>query len=299
MCGHWATVRWQRERLAALPPVLYKGITFTMPDVLWQLFRENRVLADALPALATGAIQAWILAKYGLRTGGVAILHTFNGQLKFNSHVHTLVTAGGWQVSSGSWVRSVYYDQGTLTRLWRKAVLELLRASLRSGVLTSEMTPDEVETMLVQQERWWSVRIQSFDSMEHFLQYGGRYARRPPIAQRRITYIGRKTIQFWAKDKMSGKIVGIRCSLEEFIDRWRQHIPKRYQHSVRYFGLFAPRAVNHVFDAIFAAIGQKRQPKPAPLLWADSLKQMTGRDPLVDSNGQRMIWVGRLEPQAS
>jgi hypothetical protein len=299
VCGYWATVRWLRERLAALPPVSYKGITFTVPDVLWPLFRENRVLADALPALAAGAIQAWILAKHGLRPGVVAILHTFNGELKFKSHVHTMVTAGGWRISSNSWVRSVYYDQGMLTRLWRKAVLELLRAALRCGALRSEMTAAEIEAMLVQQERWWSVKIQSFDSVEHFLEYGGRYARRPPIAQRRITYIGKRAVQFWAKDKISGKIVGIHCSLEEFIDRWRQHILKRYQHAVRYFGLFAPRTASLIFDAIFAAIGHKRLPKPTPPRWADSLMQMSGRDPLLDSTGRRMVWVGRLAPQGS
>jgi hypothetical protein len=119
-CGYWATVKWPRERLAALPPVLYKGITLNMPDVLWDVFRKNRVLAEALAALAAGAINALIQAKHGLRTGVVAILHTFNGQLKFNSHVHTMVTAGGWRVSSGSWVSRVYYDCGILTRLWRK-----------------------------------------------------------------------------------------------------------------------------------------------------------------------------------
>ena len=92
-----------------------------MPDVLWHVFRQNRVLADALPVLAAGAINALITARYGLRTGIIAFLHTFNGQLEFNSHVHTMVTAGGWQASSRSWVRSVYYDCSLLTRLWRNA----------------------------------------------------------------------------------------------------------------------------------------------------------------------------------
>src|SRR5262249_27401588 len=40
-CGHRATIQWQRERWAALPDVPYKGITFTMPDVLWQIFLAN------------------------------------------------------------------------------------------------------------------------------------------------------------------------------------------------------------------------------------------------------------------
>jgi hypothetical protein len=270
-----------------------------MPDVLWRVFRQNRALADALPVLAADAIKALITAKHGLRIGIIAFLHTFNGRLEFNSHVHTMVTAGGWRASSGSWVRSVYYDCNILTRLWRSPVLELLRTALHSGVLTTAMTANEMEAMLAKQERWWSVKIKSIDSIEHFFQYSGRYARRPVIAQRRITYIDERVVQFWAKDKLSRKIVQTRCSLEEFIDRWAQHILKRYQHAVRYFGLFAPRAVRQMFDVIFTAIGHKRRPRPTPPRWADSRKQLSGRDPLLDSTGQRMHWVRHLEPQVA
>jgi len=255
------------------------------------------VLADALPVLAANAIESFASAKHGLRTGVIAFLHTFNGELKFNSHVHTMAPAGGWQISSGSWVQSVFYRRDILMHLWRSAVLNLLRTALRQGKLTTEMTIDEMEAMLTKQERWWSVKIQSLDSVEHFFQYGGRYARRPVIAQRRITHIDDQTVQFWAKDKRLGEIVPIRHTLEEFIDLWTQHIPKRYRHSVRYFGLFAPRAINQMFNRIFAAIGSKRQPRPTPSRWAESRKQMTGRDPLLDSTGQRMHWARHLEPQ--
>ena len=298
-CGYWATKRWIPERVAALPRVEYIGITFTMPDVLWRVFHKNRALADALPILAADAIKALITAKHGLRTGIIAFLHTFNGRLEFNSHVHTMVTAGGWKTLSGCWVPSVYYPREILMRLWRGAVLELLRAALRSGILTTEMGVDETEAMLVKQERWWSVNIKSLDSIEHFFQYSGRYARRPVIAQRRITHIDEQTVQFWAKDKRSGEMVQIRRTLEEFIDLWSQHILKRYKHAVRYFGLFAPRAMNKMFELIFAAIGHKRRPRPTPPRWADSRKQMSGQDPLVDRTGQRMNWVRRLAPQTS
>jgi hypothetical protein len=296
-CGYWATKRWIPERVAALPPVPYKGITFSMPDVLWRVFSQNRVLADALPVLAANAIESLIMAKHGLRTGVIAFLHTFNGELKFNSHVHTMATAGGWRISSGSWVPSVYYHPDILMRLWRDAVLNLLRTALRAGRLRTTMTVDEMEAMLIEQKRWWSVKIQSLDSVEHFFQYGGRYARRPVIAQRRITEIDERTVEFSAKDKYSRKIVQIRCSLENLVDLWAQHILKHYKHAVRYFGLFAPRSVNRMFDRIFSSIGCKRRPHPAPPHWAESLKQMTGRDPLLDSTGQQMRWVRHLKPQ--
>jgi hypothetical protein len=296
-CGYWATKRWIPERVAALPPVPYKGITFSMPDVLWRVFSQNRVLADALPVLAANAIESLVSAKHGVRTGVIAFLHTFNGKLEFNSHVHTMATAGGWRISSGSWVRSVYYHPDILMRLWRDAVLDLLRTALRARRLRTTMTVDEMEAMLIEQKRWWSVKIQSLDSVEHFFQYGGRYARRPVIAQRRITDIDKQTVSFSAKDKYSRKMVQIRCSLENLIDLWAQHILKRYKHAVRYFGLFAPRSVNRMFDRIFSSIGGKRQPRPARPRWAESLSQMTGRDPLLDCTGQQMHWARRLKPQ--
>lgn len=107
-CGYRANVQWLRERWAALPDALYKGITFTMPNQLWPLFRDNPPLAKALSALAADLIQARVSANCGLRVGVIAILHTFNGKLEFNSHVHAMVTGGGLHGSSDIWVSRVY-----------------------------------------------------------------------------------------------------------------------------------------------------------------------------------------------
>lgn len=112
-----------------------------------------------------------------------------------------MVTAGGLE-TSGRWRSSVYFDVDALTRYWRKGVIRLLRASLRSGTLGTNLSAEQVEaTLRTQENRWWSVKLQSLGSKEHFLRYAGRYARRPPIAQRRITAISTEEIQFWANDK--------------------------------------------------------------------------------------------------
>jgi Transposase zinc-binding domain len=79
-CGYRANIQWLRERWAALPDEIYKGITFTMPDVLWPVFHDNPPLVKALSPLAAKVVQARMGAKYGLRVGVIAILHTFNGQ---------------------------------------------------------------------------------------------------------------------------------------------------------------------------------------------------------------------------
>src|SRR4051794_10814786 len=43
-CGYRSNVDWLRERWAALPDAPYKGITFTMPDILWPFFCDNPAL---------------------------------------------------------------------------------------------------------------------------------------------------------------------------------------------------------------------------------------------------------------
>jgi Putative transposase/Transposase zinc-binding domain len=299
-CSSWgyrASEQWRRERRAALPDIIYSGITFTMPDVLWGLFRDNRHLAKALAALAAGVIKTRVKARYGLEIGVMAILHTFNGKLEFNSHVHTMITGGG--LSGNTWVSSVYHDQDRLMKAWRRAVIELLRAALRAGQLHTNMAIDQVEVLLTHEEkRWWSIKIQSFKSKEHFLEYAGRYVRRPPIAQHRITDINERRVRFWYKDKKLHHRIHVDCSPEEFVDRWAQHIPERYQHAVRSFGLFSPRAFSKTSAAIFAMLGQKRRSRPKPRRWADSLKQDFGCDPLLDTTGKRMKWVRRLAPTA-
>ena len=298
--GYRATVQWQRGWWAALPEALYKGITFTMPKELWPLFHDNPLLAKALPVLAAKVIQTRASARHGLRVGVIAVPHTFNGKLEFNSHVHTMVTGGGLYGCSGSWVSRIYYEQDPLMEAWRRAVIALLRAGLRADQLCTEMTVEQMDELLTEQEnRWWSIKIQSFKSKEHFLRYAGRYVRRPPIAQRRITYVGGRTVTFWYKDKKLRRLVFVQCSLEEFIDRWAQHVPERHQHAVRSFGLFGPRTLSQTSAAIFAILGQERRSRPKPRPWADSVKRDFGHDPLLDENGQRMKWARRIPPKVS
>jgi hypothetical protein len=252
-----------------------------------------------LPPLAAQIIQAQVGAKYGLRVGVIAILHTFNGKLEFNAHVHTMVTGGGYG-SGDTWVPRVYYKHGMLMEAWRKAVTGILRAALQAEQLCLTLTVGQMETLLTEQgKRPWIIKIQSFKYKTPFLQYAGRYVKRPVIAQRRITFIGDRTVKFWFKDKKLRRRVEVECSQEEFIDRWAQHIPERYQHLVRTFGLFAPRMLGQTSAAIFAILGQEQRPRPRPRPWADSIKRDFGHDPLLHHTGQRMKWVRRLPPKDS
>ena len=300
VCGHWATIQWQRERWCALPEGPYKGITFTMPDTLWPLFAANPHLTRELPRIATSATTIYGKVYKGLDVGVMPILHTFNGKLEFNSHVHALVFAKDLQEPSQSRDARSFFRKDLIMQSWKKFVIALLRSVLRAGRLVSTLPKGELEHLLRREEcRWWNVHIQCFKGKEHFLRYAGRYARRPPIANRRIQSVSNGLVSFWYTDKRLKRRQIVVCTVAEFIDRWAQHIPKRYRHAVRHCGIFASRRWNRVAEAAFLLSGQIRRPRPKRLPWNLSVRRLSGRDPLIDNKGCRMRFVKHLSPVAA
>jgi hypothetical protein len=185
-------------------------------------------------------------------------------------------------------------DKGKLMRTWRFAVITYLRAALEAKVLTSDLSTWKLRTCLKKQfERWWSIDIDQFASKEHFLRYR-RYVRRPPIAQYRFTKITDREVRFWTKDKIQKRRVNISCTPEEFVATLAEHVPDRYRHAIRYFGLLAPRSKART---VFALLGQQKRSRPRRLSWAFSRRRDFGVDPLIDRRDQPMRWVGRLKPR--
>lgn len=285
------------EQWSALPDIPYTGIGLTMPNVLWPIFKENRHLLHDLPALAAAVIQQWVKAKYGARVLILVVPHSFGRHLNFNAHLHVIVSAGGLKDAGARWIGQLHFDRNKLMRLWRYAVIMYLRAVLKAGLLASKATCEELKSLLkTQYERWWNVYVDPIKSKWHFLRYIARYVRRPPIAQHRFTTIDGREVRFWTKDLKTKRTATTKYSLEEFIDTLSAHVPDRYKHAMRRFGLLAPRAQSTTSAAMFALLGQEKRARPQRLNWRNSLWKYFGVDPLVDSQGQSMLWVRRLRP---
>ena len=144
--------------------------------------------------------------------------------------------------------------------------------------------------------RWWNINIDRSMSKSQFLRYAGRYVRRPPIAQHRFVEITDGTVRFWTKDLKLKRRVITEYSLGKFVAALAEHIPDRYRHAIRYFGLLAPRSKNQTSAAAFVLLGQQKRPRPRRLGWAGSLQNCFGVNPLIDNSGHPMCWVRRLGP---
>jgi hypothetical protein len=268
-----------------------------MPDVLWPLFRENRHLLHDLPVLGAAVLQRAMGRQHAVRRIIIVIPHTFGRHLNFNCHLHMLVSEGGLREDGAGWADGCRLDRQVLMRMWRFAVVALLRAAARKGVLRTTMSPAHLDELFaVQSERWWNTHIKGFRGKTQFLAYAGRYARRPPIAQHRFRMFDRQEIRFVTKDTRAKRIVETVYTPDAFLRALADHIPDRYRHGVRYFGLWSPRVKGRTHDTIFAFLRQPRRPKPARDRWAPSLLKCFGVDPLVDQHGHRMHWARRLPP---
>ena len=188
-------------------------------------------------------------------------------------------------------------DRKALMPMWRYAVITLLREAARAGVLDTDMSRSELLRLLTAQyERWWNIDVKRFKSKKQFLGYAGRYARRPPIAQHRFRTITRQEVRFVTRDTRTKRTVETTYTPAEFLATLADHVPDRYRHNVRYFGLLAPRVKCQTHDAVFALLGQERLGKPGRLRWATSMQKCFGVDPLVDRDGRRMRWARRVPP---
>jgi Putative transposase len=154
-----------------------------------------------------------------------------------------------------------------------------------------------LENVLTRQgKRPWNIHIKRFSSKWHFLRYAARYLRRPPIAEDRIISITDQHVEYWAHDLRLKAWVRIRDPRATFLELLIQHVPDRYAHGVRYFGL-ASSGGKHLFSAaLFALLGEDKKPRPRRLSFEAMSVKYLGSNPLLDSHGQRMRRVGRDAP---
>lgn len=294
-CGNRGTQLWQREQWAMLPDIPFVGVVLTMPDVLWPIFRAHRHLQHDLPALGAAVLEQWARSRYGVKICIIVVPHTFGGRLNHNPHLHTMISAGGLHVARGEWIRSLELDPMTVMELWRFAVLEYLKNAQRRGLIRIWKSTQPIEDVLAAQEpRKWNIHITRQMRKEHFLRYAGRYIRRLPISQRRILAVHEEEVTYQEKNTRARRHVERRSTPGTLVSLLSEHVPDHYRHSMRYFGLLAPRTKHNVWPAIFMLLKQQQRPRPARLSWRVALQRYFQADPLRDSGGGTMRWSRRI-----
>lgn len=238
-CQHERTENWLTLQRRLLLPVPYFMLTFTLPEELRLIARQNqRLVYHALFQASAEAAQTLARdpRRLGVQIGMIGVLHTWTRNLFFHPHVHYLVPGGG--VTEGRWIASsanFFLPVRALSRLFRACFQRLLRNSPLFASIPAKVWSQE-----------WIVHCLPVGDGQAALKYLAPYIYRVAISNRRLLAFtdrgsmekSQVTFEYRASD--SGQLKRCTLSVERFIQRFLQHVLPKGFVKVRYFGFFAP-----------------------------------------------------------
>lgn len=326
-CSSCATARtddWCNKQLSEMLDVPYRHLIFTLARELRHLIRHNKkVLLSALYRAASQALLSMTAGepkpRPGLnrnhmarkrkrfKPGFLAVCHTFGSDLKFNPHIHVIVTAGGLSPDGSRWVdapkRSLVRGIN-LAREWKKNVIEEIRDAEQRGLLEHPPfrgdpdNPTNVDALLVcvAKKRWWVTIGPSLEEVDRTVRYCVRYTRRPAIGETRILRYDGKHVDFLYTDYTNGGRKKVfRRSVLYFIHRLVQHIPTKNFIQVRHYGLFATAVKGKLLPRARKLLSQRKRRRPRPQNWEDRRVAQGDSDPLAcPACGEPMEICGTL-----
>jgi hypothetical protein len=290
-CGRLSSMNWIEDIKYELPAIPYAGLCFTMPSILWAIFRDNSHLMEALPALGASVLQDWVKKKYAADVMILVVSHSFGKALLFKPHLHILASRTGLDQFGNGIVHEIKYPKNAILPAWRHVVVDYLRKALAEGTVNSPLSDSDLDALLVyQRDMWWNIDVQLGVDKHEFVAYIGRYLRRPTIADYNLISHDEKHVKFWTKETRLGGREAVELPPAEFLSRVSDHMAGRYKNKVRYFGLLSPGSKHIDYKTFLALLGQVRGLKPRRLRYADKIKIHFHRDPLHYANGVRMRW---------
>lgn len=289
-CGKIYIDNWVENFINRIINDKHKHMVFTIPEGMREMFLRNRKLLEVLPKSAAEVIKSWCEdwnKKEKFMPGIVAVIHTFGRDLKWNPHVHVLMTLGAMG-KSGTWRKMKYIPYEMLRKRWETVLLKNLEEKIGKKKIKALK-----EAMYKKYDKGFYVYAKGeMKEARGAARYVGRYMGRPAIAESRITGYDGEKVTFWYERHEDGKRVEETIEAKEFIGRLIRHIPEKQFKMVRNYGLYAR---NHQHkERLLKTIDDKKKEAMKKLRnWRFRIMKTYGNDPLECPNCKRkMSWDG-------
>jgi hypothetical protein len=240
-CGKVYTDNWINSMLGNLINVKHRHIVFTIPEELREFFGVDRQRLKILPKCAAKAVTSWMCAlnkKEEFTPGIVTVIHTFGRDLKWNPHVHMMVTEGG-KGNYTEWrhIRHISYE--ALRKRWQKILLDEITYILGNNKKIRTLK----NKLYKEKDKGFYVHAKTeIKSAKTAAKYVGRYVGRPAIAESRILKYDGENVTYKYTRHEDNKVVIETVHVYEFIKKIIVHIPEKNFKMIRYFGLYSRRS---------------------------------------------------------
>lgn len=283
-CGKKYVDEWVNRTVAELIDVAHRHIVFTIPEELREIIYRNRLLLKVMMDCASRTALE-VLQSRGTDAipGILTIVHTFGRDLKFNPHVHMLLTEGGLK-SNKEWQEIPFLPYDLLRRKWQYYLLTEVKRSLpktkENALFIDRLFKDNNQGFYVN-------GASKMTSARYAARYIGRYMARPALAEYKISSYDGKKVTFWYESHETGQREYQTLEATDFIKRLIDHIPPKGFKMVRHYGLYARRSKS-IAKEILKGCRKFIQSSfefvtglSKNLNWRQRLTRSFGQDPLI------------------
>lgn len=256
LCQGQAARRWLEQQEAALLPVPYFHLVFTLPHELNPLIRQNqRALYQLLFWAASQTLLEFGQNRFAAQVGITAVLHTWSQTLMDHYHLHCIVTGGGLAEQGARWAAApphYLFPVRALSAVFRGkfcAGLQRLYAEGKlefHGQLAPWVARPKFQGLVHQATRraWVVYAKRPFSGPQQVLAYLSRYTHRVAISPRRLLNLNiqAQTVTFAWKDYADGsRQKTMTLALAEFVRRFCLHLLPKGLVKIRHFGFLSNR----------------------------------------------------------
>ena len=215
---------------------VHRHCVFTIPAELRVYFLEDRTLLDCL----FHSVRDVVLRMFSkmnktenFTPGLICVLHTFGRDLKWNPHIHDLISEGG-AGNITPWRPVKHFDYSFLRNAFRKVLLERLTSRIGPTFrkVKNEMYTKHADGFYVRAKP-------NLCTPDITIKYISRYLGRPVIATSRIDTYDGENVTFHYTRHEDNKTVTETIPALNFIQKLIVHIPEKHFKMLRYYGIYA------------------------------------------------------------
>jgi hypothetical protein len=299
-CQRRATEEWCAKQRAAVLPVTYHHLVFTLPHVLnpWVEVHDRELYA-LLFATVWATLSAFGLdpKRLGGQLGMTAVLHTWGQTLTRHVHLHCLVP-GGALTEQDRWNPATSTDLfpvRALSRHVRGGFVSRLRQAIAEGRFERLKDSAEIDAVLdaLMGTEWVVYSKPCLCRTETVVDYLGRYSHRIALSDARVLAVDDGQVDLAYKDYRDGHNKVMSLSAEELLRRFLLHVlPKGFMR-IRHFGFLANACRRRRLRQIRAAIKAKETEATDPTRTEDAQER-----PCPKCRRGRLRVVGEIAPKA-
>lgn len=215
---------------------VHRHCVFTIPEELRIYFLQNRSLLNLL----FSSVRDVVLRMFSkmnktenFTPGLICVLHTFGRDLKWNPHIHALISEGG-AGNVTPWRPVKHFDYTFLRNAFRKVLLEKMTAAIGPSfrIVKNDIYKNHAEGFYVRAKP-------NLCTPDVTIKYISRYLGRPVIATSRIDKYDGENVTFHYTRHEDNKTIEECVPALDFIKRLIIHIPEKHFKMLRYYGIYA------------------------------------------------------------